>query len=173
MAEGDENGPTGELRASGGRRARLRALLDELKAEATEKSCEAHLARRAAKEAATGKPIRGRRPVPGSATHKSRQQANVTDPDSRLLKTKDSYLQGYNAQAVATEDPFVIAAEVTNLAMDAPAYAPMVTAAKTNLRAAGETRRVRRVVADAGYWSTENVNLKGMSRSSLPAGPDS
>ena len=162
VAEGDENRPTGELRASGGRRARLRALLDELGAEATEKSYEAHLARRAAKEAATGKPIRGRRPVPGSATHKSRQQANVTDPDSRLLKTKDSYLQGYNAQAVATEDQFVIAAEVTNLAMDAPAYAPMVTAAKTNLRAAGETRRVRRVVADAGYWSTENVNLKGI-----------
>ena len=46
--------------------------------------------------------------------------------------------------------------------MDAPAYEPMVTAAKTNLRAAGETRRVRRVVADAGYWSTDNVNLKGI-----------
>jgi predicted XRE-type DNA-binding protein len=150
------------LRHRGGRRARLRALLDELEAEAAEKSYEAHLARRAEKEAATGKPIRGRRPTPGSATHKSRRQANLTDPDSRLLKTKEGYVQGYNAQAVATTDQFVIAAEVTNMAMDAPAYAPMVAAAKTNLKTAGEKRRVRRVVADAGYWSVSNVALTGV-----------
>jgi transcriptional regulator with XRE-family HTH domain len=56
----------------------------------------------------------------------------------------------------------VIAAEVTNQANDAPAYAPMITAAKKNLRTAGESRQVRRVVADAGYWSIENVNLKGV-----------
>jgi hypothetical protein len=134
----------------------------ELGAEAAEKSYEAHLARRAEKEAATGKPIRGRRPTPGSATHKSRRQANLTDPDSRLLKTKDGYVQGYNAQAVATTDQFVIAAEVTNIAVDAPAYAPIVTAAKKNLKAAGEQRRVRRVVADAGYWSVDNVAMKGV-----------
>ena len=144
------------------RRARLRVLLAELEAEAAEKSYEAHLARRAEREAATGKPIRGRRPTPGAATHKSRRQANVTDPDSRLLKTKDGYVQGYNAQAVATTDQFVVAAEVTNLAMDAPAYEPMISAAKKNLKAAGERRRVRTVVADAGYWSTDNVALKGV-----------
>ena len=144
------------------RRQRLRALLDELEAEAAEKSYDAHMARRAEKEAATGKPIRGRRPVPGSATHKPRRQTNLTDPDSRLLKTKEGYLQGYNAQAVATTDQFVLAAEVTNLAMDAPAYAPMVRAAKQNLKTAGERRRLRRVVADAGYWSVDNVALKGV-----------
>jgi transposase len=158
----DSDDSDGGLRSRGGRRDRLRALLDELEAEAAEKSYEAHLARRAKKEAATGKPIRGRRPTPGSATHKSRRQANLTDPDSRLLKTKDGYLQGYNAQAVATTDQFVVAAEVTNIAVDAPAYAPMVAAAKTNLKSAGEKRRVRRVVADAGYWSVDNVDLKGV-----------
>jgi hypothetical protein len=56
----------------------------------------------------------------------------------------------------------VIAAEVTNLAMDAPAYAPMIAAAKKNLKDAGEQRRVRRVVADAGYWSVDNVGLTGV-----------
>lgn len=152
----------GGLGRRGDRRARLRALLDELEAEAAEKSYEAHMARRAEKEAVTGKPIRGRRPTPGSATHKSRRQANLTDPDSRLLKTKDGYVQGYNAQAVSTTDQFVVAAEVTNIAMDAPAYAPMITQAKTNLKAAGEKRRVRRVVADAGYWSVDNVGMKGV-----------
>lgn len=152
----------GGLGRRGGRRARLRALLDELEAEAAEKSYEAHMARRAEKEAATGKPIRGRRPTPGSATHKSRRQANLTDPDSRLLKTKEGYVQGYNAQAVSTTDQFVVAAEVTNIAMDAPAYVPMIAQAKTNLKAAGEKRRVRRVVADAGYWSVDNVGMKGV-----------
>lgn len=158
----DEGGPGSGLQDRTGRRARLRALLDELEAEAAQKSYEAHMAKRAEIEKATGKPIRGRRPSPTASTHKARRQANVTDPDSRLLKTKDGYLQGYNAQAVATTDQFVIAAEATNLAHDAPAYAPMVKAAKTNLRTAGEKRRVRRVVADAGYWSVDNANLKGV-----------
>lgn len=160
--DGTHAGVPDGLRQRGGRRARLKALLEELEAEAAEKSFEAHVAKRAEKETATGKPIRGRRPVPGSATHKSRNQANLTDPDSRMLKTKNGYLQGYNAQAVATIDQFVVAAEVINLAMDAPAFAPMVTAAKQNLRGAGEKRRVRKVVADAGYWSRDNVNLKGV-----------
>jgi len=158
----EETGPEDEFRKRGGRRARLRVLLDELETEAADKSYEAHMAKRAEIEAATGKPIRGRRPVPTAATHRSRREANVTDPDSRMLKTKGGYLQGYNAQAVATEQQFVIAAEVTNQANDAPAYAPMIAAAKKNLRAAGESRQVRRVVADAGYWSIENVNLKGV-----------
>lgn len=71
-------------------------------------------------------------------------------------------MQGYNAQAVATTDRFVIGAEVTKLAMDVPAYAPMITLEKKNLRDAGEKRRVRRVVADAGYWSIDNIVLKGV-----------
>jgi transposase len=144
------------------RQARLRELLDELQAEADEKSYEAHMAKRAQIEATTGRPIRGRRPSPTAATHKSRTQANVSDPDSRLLKTKAGYVQGYNAQAVATQEQFVVAAEVTNMAHDAPAFGPMITAAKNNLRTAGEPRRVRRVVADAGYWSIDNVNMAGV-----------
>lgn len=152
-----------ELQGRGQRRRdRLRELLDELEAEAADKSYEAHMERRGEIEAATGRPIRGRRPSPDSATHRARSHANVTDPDSRLLKTRNGYVQGYNAQAVATEAQFVVAAEATNQAHDAPSFEPMVTAAKQNLRAAGERRRVRRVVADAGYWSVVNVNTTGV-----------
>ena len=35
-------------------------------------------------------------------------------------------------------------------------------AAKANLRRAGERRRVRIIVADAGYWSVDNVHLRGV-----------
>lgn len=152
-----------ELRSRGPkRRERLRALLDELNSEAAERSYEAHMERRAETEAATGRPMRGRRPSPESSTYRSRSLANVTDPDSRLLKTRGGYVQGYNAQAVATQDQFVVAAEATNAAHDAALFEPMVAAAKQNLHAAGERRRTRRVLADAGYWSADNVNTTGV-----------
>jgi transposase/predicted XRE-type DNA-binding protein len=161
--DGEGAGLPERLRGRGAaRKARLRELLDELEAEADEKSYEAHMARRAEQEQETGRPIRGRRPKPGSATHRSRALANTTDPDSRLLKTRQGYVQGYNAQAVTTEEQFIVAAEVTNHAHDAPSFVPMLTTARRNLRAAGEQRRVRRVVADAGYWSDDNAKVKGV-----------
>jgi transposase len=161
MADRD-SGPDGSPSRFGpraGRRARLRGLLEQLQAEAEQKSYEAHMAKRAQVERSTGKPIRGRRPSPTAATHKSRHQVNLSDPDSRLLKTKGGYIQGYNAQAVATEQQFIVAADVTNCAHDAPSFIPMIKAAKANLRTAGETRRLRRVVADAGYWSVDNAQM--------------
>ena len=78
------------------------------------------------------------------------------------MKVKNGYVQGFNAQAIATVDQWVVAAEVTNQANDAEAFIPMVAAAKANLRRAGERRRVRMVVADAGYWSVDNVNWGGV-----------
>ena len=152
-----------DLKSRGtGRRARLRAMLDELEAEADDKSYESHMKRHAEIEAETGRPVRGRRPTPESKSHKSRSHTNATDPDSRLLKTRSGYVQGYNAQAVATEEQFIVAAEVTNQAHDALSFEPLVAATKRNLRSAGEKRRVRRVLADAGYWSSDNVNLAGV-----------
>ena len=158
----DDNVPS-DLRGRGPRRrARLKELLDELNAEAASKSYEAHMARRAETEARTGRPARGRRPTPDSATHRSRKHANTTDPHSRLLKVKNGYVQGFNAQAIATVGQWVVAAEVTNNANDADSFIPMVAAAKANLRRAGERRRVRIIVADAGYWSVDNVHLRGV-----------
>jgi hypothetical protein len=40
-----------------------------------------------------------------------RVRRNVTDPDSRLMKGRQGFLQGYNGQAMATVDLVVIAAE--------------------------------------------------------------
>lgn len=159
----DGDGIPPQLRTRAGRRQRLRELKEQLDAEAQEKSYEAAVAKREAYEKETGRPAMGRRPKPTSARYKSRQHANVTDPDSRLLKTHGGgYTQGYNAQAVATIDQFVIAAEVTNLAVEAPAYAPMIAVTKENLVAAGGACRIDRVVADAGYWSSTNAELEGV-----------
>ena len=144
------------------RQQRLREILGELETEAAQRSYEAHLERRAQVRAQTGSPLRGRHPSPTAATHRSRRQANLTDPDSRLLKTKHGYVQGYNAQAVANEAQVVIAAEVVNDANDAASFAPMLTAAQSNLTTAGHHTPIGQALADAGYWTTDNVNLPGI-----------
>lgn len=155
-------GPDGAVGPRAGRRARLRRVLEELQAEAAEHSYEAVMAQREAKEAETGKKLRGKKPSPERQKNRGRQLGNITDPESRLMNTKDGFVQGYNAQAVATMDQFVIAAEVSNQAFDAPLYEGAITTAKNNLKNAGEKRRLRRVVADAGYWSEHNTQLPGV-----------
>jgi hypothetical protein len=90
---------------------------------------------------------------------------NVTDPDSRNVKTPRGYMQGYNAQAVVNEKQIVIAAEVNADSPDFGHLEPMVTAAQVELEAAGVTESPKVVVADAGYWhqvQMEDVIARGI-----------
>ena len=77
---------------------------------------------------------------------------NLTDPDSRNLKTTRGWVQGYNAQAVVTAEQIVIAAEVTVDSPDFGHLQPMVTAAQVELANAGIRDAPEVVLADAGYW---------------------
>ncbi len=79
-------------------------------------------------------------------------KVNLTDPDSRNLKTPRGYLQGYNAQAVVTADQIVVAAEVSNSSADFGQLEPMITSALDELHAAGVPDAPGVVLADAGYW---------------------
>jgi transposase len=83
-------------------------------------------------------------------------RVNVTDPDSRLFKRSGGFCQGYNAQAVASEDQIVIAAEVTTT-LDVEQLEPMIAAAQANLVEAGMNCPITALVADAGYYSTANA----------------
>jgi Transposase DDE domain len=82
---------------------------------------------------------------------------NLTDLDSRNVKTLRGWVQGYNAQAVCTEDQIVIAAEVTISSADFGQLEPMVTATETELATAGVTDTPEVVLADAGYWHSEQI----------------
>jgi transposase len=94
----------------------------------------------------------GRPPNPYQPPATPAGKVNVTDPDSRNLKTPRGYMQGYNAQAVTTERQVVIAAEVTVDSPDLGHLEPMVSAARGELEAAGIDDGPEVVLADAGYW---------------------
>lgn len=143
---------------SAGRRARIRAALDEL-ANQGARDYQTRLKERAEKEAALGRKLTGPKPTPTPARRKSPRRANTTDPHSRIISTGSrGVLQGYNAQAAATPDQIVVAAEVTNTTNDQTNFLPMARAITENLNDTGHTQAVGTIVADAGYWTTANAS---------------
>jgi transposase len=87
-------------------------------------------------------------------------KVNVTDPDSRQIKTNAGFgwVQGYNAQTVVGEDQIVLAAEITNNSADFGQLEPMVTAAQLELEKAGVTDTPGVAVADAGFWNEDQID---------------
>ena len=83
---------------------------------------------------------------------------NVTDPDSREMRTQGQpNIQGYNAQAVVTEQQIIVAAEITTQSPDFAQLKPMVGAALRELQQAGVSERPRTVLADAGHWHKNQI----------------
>jgi hypothetical protein len=91
-------------------------------------------------------------PKPWVAPDTPTGKINVTDPDSKNVKTPRGYLQGYNAQAVCNDQQIVIAAEITGDSPDFGHLQPMITATQRELHAAGINEPLEVVVADTGYW---------------------
>jgi transposase len=94
----------------------------------------------------------GRPPKPFAPPPTPEGKINLSDLDSRNVKTSRGWVQGYNAQAVCTEDQIVIAAEVTVDSPDFGHLGPMVAAARDELARAGLEQSPKVVLADAGYW---------------------
>jgi transposase len=115
-------------------------------------------AHRAYDEARGDGPRRGRPPVPAGPPTEPEGKVNTTDPDSRPMRSAKGFLQGYNAQAVTDGHQVVVAAEVLTEANDSGALAPMVELAATELGRAGSSGRPGVVLADAGYWSTDQID---------------
>jgi hypothetical protein len=94
----------------------------------------------------------GRPPDPFQPPERPTGKINLSDLDSRNVKTSRGWVQGYNAQAVCTEDQIVIAADVTVDSPDFGHLEPMIRAAEHELRGAGIEQQPQIVLADAGYW---------------------
>jgi transposase len=100
----------------------------------------------------------GRPPTPYAPPAAPEGKVNVTDPDSRNVKTPHGYMQGYNTQGVCNEHQIVVAAEVNTDSPDFGHLEPMVRAAERELTAAGVSEKPRVVVADAGYWHHDQMD---------------
>jgi transposase len=91
-------------------------------------------------------------------------QVNVTDPDSRVMKARGGWVQGYNAQAIANARQIVLACDVSQNTGDVLLYEPMMTKLANTLTAAGITATPALALADAGYWSEANATAPGPER---------
>jgi hypothetical protein len=85
------------------------------------------------------------------------RRVNVTDPESGLVPTQQGFIQGYNAQAVATTSRVVVATGLDAAPGDVGWLIPMLDTAAAAVAAAGVTETIGTMVADAGYWSTANL----------------
>ena len=129
----------------------------EKEAEEAARAVQEHLERRQVEEAASGKKKRGRKPKVVESTPVEEAKANTTDPDSRIMKTRQGYVQGYNVQAIVSQDQIIVATGVTQEANDVQQLKPMLETLERSLEAAGIEDRPRVALADAGYWSEANV----------------
>ncbi|WP_370947995.1 hypothetical protein AB5J62_10470 [Amycolatopsis sp. cg5] len=50
--------------------------------------------------------------------------ANTTDPQSRLLKTRNGWVQGYNCQTAVSDDEFLVSARATQDTNDLDQFVP-------------------------------------------------
>ena len=127
----------------------------ELEAEA-KAAAEEELRRRdqaEKKRVAEGRKKNGRMPAPPKQEPDGKTQRNFTDPESRILKTKDGYIQGYNAQAaVDGKAQIIVAHGLTPSLSDQDQLVPLVDGIEHNLG-----RKPKEASADGGYCSEANL----------------
>ena len=145
------------------RLARIREAKAVLEAEA-KAAAEAKV--KAEREAEEKRKKEGRKKSGKKAKAPSREpdakaQRNFTDPDSRVLLTKDGYIQGYNAQAaVDGTAQIIVAHELTQSMSDQGQLIPLIDGIEKNLG-----RKPKEASADAGYCS--EANLEALDKRSI------
>ena len=156
-ARGDELPP--ELANPRARKERLREAKRRLDAEHARKRAEMAAWEQAAADytARTGLKRKGHPTKPRPIPPKQRSRINLTDPDSRPVKSSRGFVQGYTAQAVTTEEQLIVAAEVITGGNERHRLGPMAEAAEQELAKAGVEGRPSAALADAGYWNGEQI----------------
>jgi len=105
--------------------------------------------------AAAGKPAESAKPD-------STAQYNFTDPESRIMKSPDGFVQGYNVQVAVDELQLIVGHAVTQETNDKKQLMPMIS---TIERQSGHTPS--QLLADAGYCS--DVNLAAIGDTTIDA----
>jgi transposase len=79
-------------------------------------------------------------------------QYNFTDPESRIMKGPDGFVQAYNVQVAVNDMQLIVGQAVTQETNDTQQLMPMVTAI-----AEQSGHRPTELLADAGYCSDDNL----------------
>jgi transposase len=95
--------------------------------------------------AAAGQPADTAKPDP-------KAQYNFTDPESRIMKGPDGFVQAYNTQIAVNEQQLIVGQAVTQETNDKRQLLPMIT-----IMAAQSGLTPTHLLADAGYCSDENL----------------
>ena len=90
---------------------------------------------------------------PNTVKPKDKDQYNFTDPESRIMKGPDGFVQAYNAQAAVEPGlQLMVGQEVTAAANDKEQLIPMVEVIRQQ-----SGQRPDEVLADSGYCSEKNL----------------
>jgi len=123
------------------------------KAEAEKREAEEREAEEQAKKGQKKHGKGGRTVAPPSEVPDAKAQKNFTDPESRIMKSKDGFVQAYNAQIAVDADAQIIVAQyVTQNGSDSGQLVPLIDAVEANVG-----RKPREVSADNGYCSEANL----------------
>src|SRR4030088_1381877 len=105
------------------------------------------------KRTSSAKPKAARSRAPPSEEPDPKSQRNFTDPESRIMKSKDGFVQAYNAQAaVDAGAQIIVAHELTQCGSDQGQLVPLIEAIENNLG-----RQPEQASADSGYCSESNL----------------
>jgi len=94
------------------------------------------------------------------AKPESKDQYNFTDPESRILKGSDAFVQGYNTQvAVEPTLQLIVGQRVTQAANDKQQMMPLIEVVQEQ-----SGKKPEEVLADSGYCSEENLKYLAKRR---------
>jgi transposase len=94
------------------------------------------------------------------AKPESKAQYNFTDPESRILKGSDAFVQGYNTQvAVEPTLQLIVGQRVTQAANDKQQMVPLIEVVQEQ-----SGQKPEEVLADSGYCSEENLKYLAKRR---------
>jgi transposase len=92
---------------------------------------------------------------PKQAKPKDKDQYNFTDPESRIMKGPDGFIQGYNAQAAVEPTlQLIVGQTVTAASNDKEQLEPMVAVIEEQ-----SGQRPEEILADSGYCSEKNLEV--------------
>ena len=94
------------------------------------------------------------------AKPESKAQYNFTDPESRILKGSDAFVQGYNTQvAVEPTLQLIVGQRVTQATNDKQQMVPLIEVVQEQ-----SGQKPEEVLADSGYCSEENLKYLAKRR---------